>query len=142
MKIYYKLNKYIDWLHHFLAFLFIALFVSDVERWIGGNSNRSHSTSHLKRAVKKTGHTSMKLPKINLSVTYFSTQWKSASSDQKKSNLKVLLMHMECWGLADYKKNAQTVIFWSEKKDGNILWRVRVKLPTWSLSCAIPCLQK
>ena len=67
----------------------------------------------------------MKLSKTNLSVAYFSTQGKSASPGKKKSKLKVLLMHVECCGLADYKRNTQTVIFWREKKDGNILWRVR-----------------
>ena len=67
----------------------------------------------------------MKLSKINLSVAYFSTQGKCASPGQKKSNLKVLLMHVEGWGLVDYEKNTQTVIFWREKMDGNILWRVR-----------------
>ena len=63
----------------------------------------------------------MKLSKKNLSVAYFSTQGKSASPGQKKSNLKVLLMNVECWGLEDYKKNTQKVIFWRDKKDGNIL---------------------
>ena len=55
----------------------------------------------------------MKLSKINLSVAYFFTQGKSASPGQKKSKLKVLLMHVdvECCDLADYKRNTQTVIF-------------------------------
>ena len=75
--------------------------------------------------LDNNGHKSMKLSKINLSVAYFSTQGKCALPGQKKTNLKVLLMHVEYSGLEVYKKNTQTVIFWREKKDGNILWRVR-----------------
>ena len=67
----------------------------------------------------------MKLSKINLSGAYFSTQGKSTSPGQKKNNLKVLLIYVECWGLADYKKNTQKGIIWRQKKDENILWKVK-----------------
>ena len=57
------------------------------------------------------GHKSKKLSKINLSIAYFSTQGKGALPGKKKSKLKVLLMHVECCDLADYRSNTQTVIF-------------------------------
>ena len=50
----------------------------------------------------------MKLSKINLSVTYFYTQGKSASSGQKE---KKQFKGTSDTGLTDYKKTTQTVIF-------------------------------
>ena len=77
-------------------------------------------------------------------MAYFSTQSKCALPGKKKSNLMVLLMHVECWGLADYMKNTQTVIFWRKKKDGNVKSKTCSKLnyPPESLSRTIPYLQK
>ena len=53
---------------------------------------------------------------LYLSVAYFSTQEKSASPGKEKSKLKVLLMHVECCGLADYKRDTQRVIFYFEER--------------------------
>ena len=70
---------------------------------------------------------SMKFLWINLSFfAFFSTQGNSALFGYMKSDLKVLLIHVEWWVLVDKMENIEILIFRRDQKDPNILWKVRL----------------